>query len=103
MKRLVTYVINVDEDIAEKAFASAVDFLSEHIPNIKVKKSSINVEPHDDYRGIVAAVDFDYVNLDPAQQKHASKALHELAKQMIESQLWMVTNLRVLTETGVSQ
>jgi hypothetical protein len=40
MKRLVVYVVNVDEDVAEKAFNNAVEATS-LLPFVDIKKKTI--------------------------------------------------------------
>ena len=42
MKRLVVHVINVDEDVAEKAFNNAIEATS-LLPFIDIKMKSINI------------------------------------------------------------
>lgn len=100
MKRLTTYVINIDEDLAEQALRSSIPVLIELLPHIKIDVSSIYVEPHDDYRGVVGRFDFDYVNLDASQHKNASKALHEAINGTIRMQLWRTPAARVSSETS---
>ena len=100
MKRLVTYVINVDEDLAELAVKTSIPVLVDLFPHIKIKTSSLVVEPHDDYRGVIARFDFDYVDLDEKQHKNASKALHEAVNAVIRMQLWRTPAARVSSETS---
>ena len=104
MKRLVVYVINVDEDVAEKAFDNAIEATS-LLPFVDIKKKTINVEPHDDYRGIIAHFDYDLTILDPdnANIKKASVAVHEAIQTIIKSNLWNVSAARVMTESGNPQ
>jgi hypothetical protein len=101
MKRLVVYVINVDEDVAEKAFNNAVEATS-FLPFVDIKKKSISVEPHDDYRGIVASFDYDLSISDPdaANTKKASIAVHDTVQTIIKANLWSIPAARVMTETG---
>lgn len=99
MKRLVTYVINVDEDIAEKAFDEALTALSSlSFINIDVKTK--NVEPHDDYKGIITSVDFSYASPAAEESKQASRAVQDLMQELIKTQLWNIPALRVITETS---
>ena len=104
MKRLVVYVINVDEDVAEKAFDNAIEATS-ILPFVDIKKKTISVEPHDDYRGIVASFDYDLTIPDPesANIKKASVAVHEAIQTIIKSNLWNVSAARVMTESGNPQ
>jgi hypothetical protein len=104
MKRLVVYVINVDEDVAEKAFNNAIEATS-LLPFVDIKKKTISVEPHDDYRGIVASFDYDLTIPDPesANIKKASVAVHEAIQAIIKSNLWNISAARVMTESGNPQ
>jgi hypothetical protein len=101
MKRLVVYVINVDEDVAEKAFDNAVEATS-LLPFIDIKKNSISIEPHDDYRGIVASFDYQLSIPDPqdSNMKKASIAVHETVQTIIKTNLWSISAARVMTEAG---
>ena len=94
MKRLVVYVVNVDEDVAEKAFNNAVEATS-LLPFVDIKKKTITVDPHDDYRGIVASFDYDLSLSDPdnANMKKASVAVHEAIQAIIKSNLWNVSDI----------
>ena len=104
MKRLVVYVINVDEDVAEKAFDNAIEATS-LLPFVDIKKKTISVEPHDDYRGIVASFDYDLTISDPdnANLKKASVAVNEAIQTIIKSNLWNISAVRVMTESGNPQ
>lgn len=104
MKRLVVHVINVDEDVAEKAFNNAIEATS-LLPFIDIKMKSINIEPHDDYRGIIAYFDYDLSMLDSDNSniKRASIAVHETVQTIIKANLWSISAARVMTESGVSQ
>jgi hypothetical protein len=104
MKRLVVYVVNVDEDVAEKAFNNAVEATS-LLPFVDIKKKTINVDPHDDYRGIVASFDYDLSLSDPdnANMKKASVAVHETVQTIIKANLWSISAARVMTESGNPQ
>ena len=104
MKRLVVYVINVDEDVAEKAFNNAIEATS-LLPFIDLKKKSISIEPHDDYRGIVAHFDYDLTIPDPdaSNSKKASVAVHDAVQTIIKANLWNVSAARVMTEAGNPQ
>jgi hypothetical protein len=101
MKRFDTYIINVDEDVAEKAFNNALAALS-LINLIKVSPKSVVVEPHDDFRGIAARFKYSYVADEAEQNKNASKGLQDLMQSLIKAQLWNVSTVRVMTETGES-
>ena len=102
MKRLDAYIINVDEDLAEKAFRKAVKAL-DALDIILTSQRSIVVEPHDDYRGVVASFKYSYLLLEAEQNKNASKGLQELMQSLIKAQLWNVSTVKVLTETGESK
>ena len=104
MKRLVVYVVNVDEDVAEKAFNNAVEATS-LLPFVDIKKKTINVDPHDDYRGIVASFDYDLSLSDPdnANMKKASVAVHEAVQTIIKANLWSISAAKVMTESGNPQ
>lgn len=99
MKRLVAYVIGVDEDIAEKAFngaVSAVSFLS----HVNVKKNSMQVEPHDDYRGIVASIDYEFDTPEANENKNASKEFQDAFQGLIKAPLWNINQARVIIESS---
>ena len=104
MKRLVVYVVNVDEDVAEKAFNNAVEATS-LLPFVDIKKKTITVDPHDDYRGIVASFDYDLSLSDPdnANMKKASVAVHEAVQTIIKANLWSISAAKVMTESGNPQ
>lgn len=99
MKRLVAYVIGVDEDIAEKAFDSAVSAVS-FLSHVEVKKNSNNIEPHDDYRGIVASFDYSFNTPEANESKHASKELQDAFQALVKAPLWGINQARVIVETG---
>ena len=101
MKKFTAYVINVDEEIAEKVFRKAVDAVSQ-LDLVIVPPRSIVIEPHDDYRGVVATFKYSYLIVEAEQNKNASKGLQDLMQSLIKAQLWNVTAARVLTETGES-
>jgi len=104
MKRLVVYVVSVDEDIAEKAFNNAIEAAS-LLPFVDIKKKSINIEPHDDYRGIVASFDYELSISDPddAKTRKASVAVHETIQAIIKANLWSIPAARVMTEAGTQK
>ena len=102
MKRLDAYIINVDEDLAEKAFLQAVDAINT-LNLIIVNPRSVVIEPHDDYRGVTATLKYSYVLVEAEQNKNASKGLQELMQSLIKAQLWNVSAVKVLTETGESK
>ena len=101
-KRLDVYIINVDEDVAEKAFKQAVDALNQ-LDLILISPKSVVIEPHDDYRGVTATLKYSYVLVEAEQNKNASKGLQELMQSLIKAQLWNVSAVKVLTETGESK
>jgi hypothetical protein len=100
MKRLVVYVISVDEDPAEKAFRNAVESLAS-LNLVKVSPKSVDVEPHDDYRGIVAKFEYEFIVPEANENKNASKGLQDLIQSLIKAQLWKIPSSRVIIETGV--
>ena len=102
MKRLGVYIINIDEDLAEKAFLRAVDAVNT-LNLIIVNPKSVVVEPHDDYRGVAATFKYSYLLVEAEQNKNASKGLQELMQSLIKAQLWNVSAVKVLTETGESK
>jgi hypothetical protein len=102
MKKFDAYIINIDEDVAEKAFRKAVKAL-DALDIILISEKSIMIEPHDDYRGIVASFKYSYLLLEAEQNKNASKGLQELMQSLIKAQLWNVSTVKVLTETGESK
>jgi len=102
MKRLDVYIINIDEDIAEKAFLRAVDAVNT-LNLIIVNPKSVVVEPHDDYRGVAATFKYSYLLVEAEQNKNASKGLQELMQSLIKAQLWNISAVKVLTETGESK
>jgi hypothetical protein len=101
MKKLVVYVVNVDEDVAEKAFNNAVEATS-LLPFVSIKTKTVSIEPHDDYRGIVASFEYDLSIADPdnANMKKASIAVHDAMQTIIKSNLWSIPAARVMTESG---
>jgi hypothetical protein len=99
MKQLVVYIINVDEDVAEKAFNRSIDALA-LLNIIKFSPKTVSVEPHDDYRGIVARLNYTYVDDTADKNKNASKGLQDLIQSLIKAQLWNITTLKILIETG---
>ena len=101
MKKFTAYIVNVDEDIAEKAFRKAIDAVGQ-LDLIIASPKSIVVEPHDDYRGVVATFKYSYLIVDAEQNKNASKCLQDLMQSLIKAQLWNVSTVKVLTETGES-
>lgn len=102
MKRLDAYIINVDEDLAEKAFLRAIDAINA-LNIILINSKSVVVEPHDEYRGVAASFKYNYLLVEAEQNKNASKGLQELMQSLIKAQLWNVSTVRVLTETGESK
>lgn len=57
MKRYAIEVVNVDEELAEKAVRESVAALAKVCSQIKSK--SLKVEPHDDTRGVYCGIDVD--------------------------------------------
>lgn len=57
MKKYAIEVVNVDEELAEKAVRLSVAALSTVCPQIKTK--SLRVEPHDDTRGVYCGLEVD--------------------------------------------
>ena len=102
MKRLDAYIVNVDEDLAEKAFLRAVDAVTT-LNLIIVNPKSVVVEPHDDYRGVAATFKYSYVLVEAEQNKNASKGLQDLMQSLIKAQLWNISTVKVITETGESK
>ena len=100
MKRLVVYIVSVDEDIAEKALRNAIDSLPS-LNLVKVSSKSVDVEPHDDYRGIVAKFEYEFIAAEANENKNASKGLQDLIQSLIKAQLWNIPSVRVIIETGV--
>ena len=101
MKKLVSYVINVDEDVAEKAYRSSVDILAKSMPNVLINLKSIYVEPYDDYRGIVASFEFKYVDIAEDKQRRASMLLQDSIEALVKMHLWYISNIRITSESGV--
>lgn len=102
MKRLVVYIVNIDEDPAEKAFDRTVKLINE-ISLVDIDLKSVYVEPHDDYRGIVARFDYSFIDKTAHESRNASKAFQDAFKSLVEAQLWNVTNVKVTLQTvGVS-
>lgn len=100
-KRLDVYIINVDEDVAEKAFTQAVAALDQ-LNFILISPKSVVIEPHNDYRGVAATFKYSYLLAEAEQNKNASKGLQDLMQSLIKAQLWNVSTVKVLTETGES-
>ena len=55
MKKYAIEIVNVDEEVAEKAVRSSVQALAMICPQINVK--SLEVEPHDDTRGVFCGLE----------------------------------------------
>jgi hypothetical protein len=100
MKRLVVYIVNVDEDIAEKALRNAIDSLVP-LDLVKISPKSVEVEPHDDYRGIVAKFEYEFTAAEARENRNASKGLQDLIQSLIKAQLWKVPSVRIIIESGV--
>lgn len=98
MKRLVTYVINVDEDIAEPAYRKAIDVVSANMPNVSIDKKSIYIEPHDDYRGIYARVDLKYNKVEGDKERKAARVIVDIVGSLVEMQLWYMPSLQVSSQ-----
>ena len=101
MKKVVTYVVNVDEDVAEKAYRSSIDILARNMPNVLVNLKSIYVEPYDDYRGVVASFEYNYVDVTDDQQRRASMIIQDSIAALVKMHLWYVSNVNVISEPGV--
>lgn len=99
MKKIEVYIVNVDEDIAEKVFNKAVDAISE-LELVIIAPGSVTVEPHDDYRGVAASFKYNYLVVEANKNKNASRLLQDLVQSLVKAQLWNVSAVRVLTETG---
>lgn len=100
MKRLVTYVINVDEDVAESALVKALDIINTNMPHVLINKKTLTVEPHDDYRGIYARIEFDYKGLDDDKKRKASQVLVDMVGYLVKLQLWYVPSIQVSSQIG---
>lgn len=100
MKLLTTTIFNIDEELAENAMRSSLPVLVELFPHIKIKQNSLVIEPHDEYRGIIATFHFDYVDLDEKNHKNASRALHDAVNGIIRMQLWRTPTARISSETS---
>jgi len=101
MKKLVTYVVNADEDVAEKAYRSSVEILAKSMPNVLVNLKSVYVEPYDDYRGVVGSFEFSYVDIADDKQRRASMFIQDSIAALIKMHLWYITTLNVISESGV--
>lgn len=55
MKKYAIEIVNVDEELAEKAVRSSVQALAAICPQINVK--SLEIEPHDDTRGVFCGIE----------------------------------------------
>ena len=99
MKRLTVQVVNVDEDVAEKAFNRAVESLA-LLNVISIEKNSSVVDPHDDYRCIYATVNYEFIAKEGNESKNASRELQDAAQSLIKLQLWHVNQSRVTTESS---
>ena len=100
MKRLVTHVINVDEDVAEPAYKRALEIINSNMPHVLISLKTVFVEPHDDYRGIYARVEFDYKGLDDEKKRKAAQSILDAVKNLIKLQLWYVPSINVSSEIG---
>ena len=99
MKRLVVQVVNVDEDIAEKVFNNAVSAMS-LLHLVDIKKNSLQVEPHDDYRGIVAHFDYEFKNPEANESRTASRELQDAFQSLVKAPLWSIAQSRVIVESS---
>lgn len=99
MKRLVVHVVNVDEDIAEKVFDSAISAVS-FLSHVKVNKSSSHVEPHDDYRGIIASVEYEFTTSEANESRVASRKFQDVFQSLVEAPLWSIAQSRVIVESS---
>ena len=99
MKRLVIQVTHVDEDVASTALVNSLAAMKK-IEMITFNDKKVVIEPHDDVRGIIARVDFSYVSPAAEKSKVASAALQYAIQSLIKAQLFNVTHLKVIIETG---
>ena len=99
MKRLVVYIVNVDEDLAEKALEDSLAVIA-LLPFIKVKPKSLYAEPYSDARGIIAYFDFDYSTPEADASKNASKALYNTLEELIKAHLWNIPAVKITLESG---
>ena len=56
-RRYAIEIVNIDEDMAEKAVQEAVRAIADVCPQVRYQ--SLRVEPHDDARGVFCGVDVD--------------------------------------------
>ena len=83
MTQLVLEIVNVDEDVAEKVARQAIETISKIT---KVKSSTLEVQPHDDYRGVWLRVDID---LPSDVNKSYKTSLVSTLKGLIETPLYL--------------
>jgi len=83
MTALAVEIINVDEDVAENVARQAIETISKIV---KVKSKTLEVQPHDDYRGVWLRVDID---LPGDVNKSYKTSLVSTVKGLIETQLYI--------------
>ena len=83
MAALAVEIVNVDEDVAEKVARQAIETISKIT---KVKSSTLEVQPHDDYRGVWLRVDID---LPSDVNKSYKTSLVSTLKGLIETPLYL--------------
>lgn len=100
MKTCTIQVVNVDEDVAEKAVEKMIDALSRLSSTLSIKEKSLSVDPHDDYRGIYAVFNYEFILKEGNESKNASRELQDAVQGLIKLQLWNVPQARVITESS---
>lgn len=89
MHRLAIEIANIDEDMAEKAFHKMVESLS---LITELDKKSVQVEPHDDVRGVWASVDL----LDPEFPSQVwRQSMVAATKSLLNAILYNVTKATI--------
>lgn len=83
MNVLAVEIVNVDEDVAEKVARQAIELIS---TLVKVKSKTLDIQPHDDYRGVWARVD---IELPSDANKPYKTSLVSSTKGLIETQLYL--------------
>jgi hypothetical protein len=95
MQRVAIEVVNVDEDVAEKAVRKAIAALSV-ITELDLR--TIVVEPHDEVRGVWASVDLPDPELSPSAFRQSTAAA---VKALVNAQLYVNNKSNVhVTVTG---
>jgi septum formation topological specificity factor MinE len=83
MAALAVEIVNVDEDAAEKVARQAIELISKIV---KVKSNTLEVQPHDDYRGVWLRVD---IELPSDVNKSYKTSLVSTLKGLIENPLYL--------------